>query len=149
MKLISVIILALASSFASAQTTYTTTQDACSGKANQACFNIPVVDQNNFSGVISIDNRSVQYGGSLYLGPFGVNGYHGVYAGFVANPDGTKNDFNGIGSFESDDTSVVGQFQFHAYYVKSCSGRGCGSTLGWHFRILAGSTVTVGATQPD
>jgi len=138
---------------ASAQTaTYTTTQDACGGKANQACYNIPVVDQHAVAGHISIDNRypstdPLQY--NFYLGQYGTNGYHGTYSGFVANsdknPNGTPStaDFNGIASFESDDETVSAQFQYHAYYVKVCSGRGCGGTLGWHYRILAGGTVTV------
>lgn len=143
-KFLATMILSCVSlTFAAAQTTYTTTQDACAGKANQACFNIPVVDQNGFSGVVSIDNRSETSQYNFYLGPFGTNGYHGEYSGFVANPDGTKNEFNGVASYTSDDATLVSQFQFHAYYVKVCSGRGCGGTLGWHFRILAGSTVTV------
>ncbi len=132
---------------ASAQTTTdTTTQDACGGKANQACYNIPAVNQNTVAGFISIDNRAsstfpLQY--NFYLGQYGTNGYHGTYSGFVANPNGTKNDFNGVATFESDDGSLAGTFQFHAYYVSVCSGRGCGGTLGWHYRILAGSTATV------
>ncbi len=132
---------------ASAQTTtYTTTQDACGGKANQACYNIPDVDQNGVTGYISIDNRvgttyPLQY--NFYLGPYGTNGSHGTYSGFVANPDKTTNDFNGVASYDSDDGTVSATLQFHAYYVKMCSGRGCGGTLSWHYRILAWSTVTV------
>jgi hypothetical protein len=142
-KLIILAGLVLSSLFASGQTVYTTTQDACSGTAHQACYNIPVVDQNNMPGFISMDNRSVNLQYNFYLGAYANNGIHGTYDGFVGNPDGTRNDFNGVASFVSDSGTVEAQLQFHAYYVKTCSGRGCGGTLGWHFRLLAGSTVTV------
>ena len=135
--------LALVCSARAQTTTYTTTQDACSGKANQACFNIPVTDQNGTAGVISIDNRASFRVGYLDLGPYGVNEYHGVYSGFVGNPNGTHSPFSGVASYESDDGTVVGQFYFNATYVSTCSGRACGGTLGWHYRILAGSSVTV------
>jgi predicted MFS family arabinose efflux permease len=42
-----------------------------------------------------------------------------------------------------DDGRVTGSFMFYAYYVSTCSGRACGGTLGWHYHILTGSTVTV------
>ena len=137
---------------ASAQTTFTTTYDVCGGKALQFCT-LPV-SSNLGSSItqIIIDNRAS--GGNLYLGAFILpDQVQGTYSGFVANPDGTRSPFNGVASFESTATTidsngnvvpaVAGTFQFSAYYVSTCSGRGCGGTLGWHYRILAASTVTV------
>jgi hypothetical protein len=40
-----------------AQTTYTTTANACSGKINQMCT-LPVEDQNHVGSCVIIDNRS-------------------------------------------------------------------------------------------
>jgi hypothetical protein len=120
-------------------TTYTTTTDACGGKAQQFCT-LPVTG--GTINQIIIDNR--QNYGNLYLGAFTLTDQvQGVYSGFVANPDGSHSPFNGIASFESNDGTVVGSFTFSAYYVSTCSGRGCGGTLGWHYKILSGSTVTV------
>jgi len=128
---------------ASAQTTiYTTTQDACGGKAQQYCT-LPV-SENPANGVtqIIIDNRTNW--GNLYIGAFILaDQLHGVYSGFVGNPDGTHNPFYGIASFDSDDGKTTGSFSFAAYYVSMCSGRACGGTLGWHYRILGGSIMTV------
>ncbi len=126
---------------ASAQTTYTTTQDACGGKAVQHC-RASVTDQTGqpFDLILDTGVNTLQvnypYPGSM------VFSVHGAYTGFVANPDGTRNSFYGQASFESDDHTSSASFQFAAYYVSTCSGRGCGGTLGWHYRILMGSTVT-------
>lgn len=145
MKKVAVAVLLLLVSAMAAQTaTYTTTQDACGGKANQACYNIPTIDQNAVAGFISIDNRTgttvpIQF--NFYLGQYGTNGMHGTYAGFVANPNESKDPFDGMAMFVSDDGRVHAQLQFHAYFIKTCSGRGCGGTLGWHYRILMGSQV--------
>src|SRR5215468_8343945 len=50
---------------------------------------------------------------------------------------GTRNSYYGVGSFLSDDGTVGGNFQFYAYYVGSCSGRGCGPVVvSWHFNVL-------------
>ena len=145
-KLLAIALLFLPIMAVAQTTTYTTTQDACSGKANQACYNIPDIDQNGATGYVSIDNRSgstfpLQY--NFYLGPYGTNGMHGTYSGFVANPDGTRAAFYGYASFLSDDGRVEASWHFYATYVSTCSGRACGGTLGWHYRILAGSTVEV------
>lgn len=132
-----------------AQTTYTTTTDGCGGKQYQYCL-LPVI--NNQTGQplsLVIDNRVGTTGplGTLTVkDPYpGTNLYlqtHGTYSGFVANPDGSRNPFYGSASFDSDDGTVSGAFQYYAYYVATCSGRGCGGTLGWHYRINTGSTVT-------
>jgi hypothetical protein len=125
---------------ASAQMTYTTTQDSCGGKALQFC-QLPISETPS-NGITSftIDNRNGF--GYLYVGPFLSNDQvHGAYSGFVANPDGTRNPFYGAASFLSDDGKLTGSFLFYAYYVSTCSGRGCGGTLGWHYRILTGSTL--------
>ena len=122
-------------------TTYTVSKDACGGKSTQFCT-LQTTDQNGSPFTIYIDNRnSVE---NLYLGNFLSEGvHHGLYSGFVGNPDGTHNAYYGAASFLSDDGTIAGNFQFFAYYVATCSGRGCGGTLGWHFRVLLGSTITV------
>ncbi len=136
--------LAMFATAASAQTTttYTTTADACWGKANQYCT-LPVAETpDNGTTQVIIDSRN-NYG-YLYIGAFIVaDQVQGAYSGFVANPDGTHSPFNGVASFESFDGTVSGSFTFYAYYASTCSGRGCGGTLGWHYHILSGSTVTV------
>jgi hypothetical protein len=130
-----------------AQTTYTTTQDGCGGKALQYCV-LPVTD-GSASGPFQIVISNTFYGARLtlqegvYPNQSNVFVDTGIYEGFVANPDGTRHPFNGIASFESTDGSVTAKFTFYAYYAATCSGRGCGGEIGWHYRILAGSTVTV------
>lgn len=140
----------LIASFAAAQTTYTTTSDACNGKANMYCT-LPVADQNGTPSMVTIDNRNNF--GNLYPNGWGSASVHGTYSGFISNPDGTRNDFYWTGYFASDATivdsdgvtvpKVAGTFNYKAHYVGSCSGRGCGGTLGWHYSILTGSTVEV------
>lgn len=133
-KYFALAIIMLASCFASAQTTYTTTADGCGGKAAQFCI-LNVVDQSNNPSTVTIDSRVNT------LTVAGVSNT-GSYSGFVANPDGTHNSFYGSASFVSNDVSVTGIFLYYAYYVNVCSGRGCGGTLGWHYRVNLGSTVT-------
>jgi len=125
---------------ASAQTTYTTTQDVCGGKAFQYC-QMPVTSNPPSSiTTLIMDNRSDA--GAMYIGAFTLaDQVQGVYSEFVANPDGSHSPFYGSAAFNSNDGTVTGTFLFYAYYVSTCSGRGCGGTLGWHCRILAGSTV--------
>jgi len=124
-----------------AQTTYTTTQDACSGKSSQYC-SLPVSETpSNGITTIVIDSRGSYPGATMYVGGWGVDPVVGTLAGFVANPDGTHHPYYGAGSFDSMDGRVTGSFQFYAYYVSICSGRGCGGTLGWHYRMLSGSTI--------
>jgi hypothetical protein len=143
LKLLSLIILA-GTALAS---TYTTTANGCGAK-NVGYCTLSVVDQNNqpftltldlrVNGTGPIDTLAVSYpypGAKLFS-------VHGTYSGFVANPNGTRQPYYGSGSFVSDDQTVNGTFSFYAYYVGTCSGRGCGGTLGWHFQILSGSTVT-------
>ena len=125
---------------AMAQTVYTVSKNGCGGKASQFCT-LQTTDQTGAPQTIYIDNRN--QAGWMYIGTYGVNPHHGVYSGFVANPDGTHNSYYGAGSYLSDDGTVDGTFQYFSYYVAICSGRGCGGTLGWHFVVLLGSTVTV------
>ncbi len=91
--------------------------------------------------VAIIDSRGSYPGATMYIGGWGIDPVHGTLAGFVANPDGTHHPYYGAGSFDSTDELVTGSFQFYAYYVSICSGRGCGGTLGWHYRMLSGSTI--------
>jgi hypothetical protein len=139
------LLLALSMPLFAQNTTYTTTKDGCGGKALQYCT-LPVTDGTATSEQVIIDNT--YYGASLtiqqgtYPNQTNIVAVQGTYSGFVGNPDGTRNAFYGVASFESNDGTVSGSFQFYAYYVNVCSGRGCGGTLGWHFRVLIGSTVT-------
>ena len=100
-------------------------------------------DPSNGITQIVIDSRGSYPGATLYVGGWGLDPHPGFLDGFVANPDHTHNPFYGAGSFESVDGTVSAQLQFYAYYFSSgCSGRGCGGTLGWHYRILMGSTIS-------
>ena len=121
---------------ASAQTTYTTTSDGCGAK-NLGYCTLPVN-----GGTLTLDARVAPSGpiNKLTL-PTGIQ-YHGTFSGFNPNPNGTRNPYYDVGSFVSDDHSVVGTFQFYAWYVGTCSGKGCGPVaIGWHFRVLQESTV--------
>jgi hypothetical protein len=143
----------------SAQNTYTTTADGCGGKNLGYCL-LPVNDQggNPFQLVLDhrnnsqgpIDTMTVQAPDYPHAQMLSV---HGAYAGFVG-PTDNHTPFFSSGSFASDATTVdsngntipqvQGQFNYYAYYVPSCSGRGCGGTvIGWHFKVLTGSTVAV------
>jgi hypothetical protein len=139
------LLLAMSMPLFAQNTTYTTTQDGCGGKALQYCT-LPVTDGTGTPEQIIIDNTI--YGGRLtiqqgvYPNQTNIAAVQGTYSGFVGNPDGTRNPFYGVAAFESNDGTVSGALQFYAYYVGTCSGRGCGGTLGWHFRVLTGSTVT-------
>jgi hypothetical protein len=134
---------------ASAQTTtYTTTADGCGGKNLGYCL-VAVKDQSGSAFLLALDTR---YTGSGQINTLSIETSdgtsfilqkHGVYDGFVPNPNGTRQAYYGAGSFTSDDDSVSGAFQFYAYYIATCSGRGCaGAMVGWHYRVLLGSTVT-------
>src|ERR1700739_881752 len=86
---------------ASAQTTYTTTENVCGGKEYQFC-QMPV-SSDPASSVTSliIDNRSDA--GNLSIGAsIASDQVNGVYSGFVGNPDGSRNPFYGAASFDSD-----------------------------------------------
>ena len=131
-----------------AQSTYTTTADGCGGKNLGYCI-LPVHDQSGQTFQLTLDARYNSQGqiNTLTVAyPFPGNTIftvHGAYSGFVGNPNGTHTAYYGSGSFASDDSTVNGQFSFYAYYVATCSGRGCaGATVGWHYRVLTGSTVT-------
>jgi hypothetical protein len=145
MKNLLLLLLATSMPLFAQTTTFTTTRDGCGGKALQYCT-LPLVDGTGTPEEIVIANSA--YGARLtiqqgtYPNQTNIVAVQGTYSGFVANPDGTRNSFYGVGAFESDDGKVTGSFQFYAYYASTCSGRGCGGTLGWHFRILTGSTVT-------
>ena len=134
---------------ASAQTTtYTTTTNGCGAK-NLGYCRLSITAQSGQPFDLILDARYNAQGpintltvNQPYPGPtlFSV---HGAFSGFVANPNGTKQAYYGAGSFDSDDGSVAGSFQFYAYYIGSCAGRGCyGVTVGWHYSVLSGSTVT-------
>ena len=148
------LLLALAIS-ASAQTAiYTTTADGCGAKNLGYCQ----LNATNESGArfrIVLDARYTASGPINTLTIFTQsNPYtplltaHGAFSGFVANPNGTHAAYYSApdkpGLFLSDDGTVGGTFPFYAYYVGTCSGRGCsGVVVGWHYRVLAGGTVMV------
>jgi len=136
-KLMLFLLLAMSMPLFAQTTTYTTIHDACGGKSGQMC-QIPVVDSNNVGGFITIDNRAPSRTGYLDLGPFGVNEYHGAYH---YPTQAAHTPYYGVATYVSDDQTVVGHFNVYAWYVSTCSGRGCGGTLGWHYRILGGSKV--------
>ena len=135
-------------------TTYTTTADGCGGKNIGYCRVAATSDPASSVSAITFDNRSG--GGVLYLDRTD-NSYlqfKGAYTGFGGNPDGTHNDYDGVGTYDgyatidssgaSPNGTAHGQLLFHAYYVGTCSGRGCGPVVvGWHYLIKSGSTVTV------
>jgi len=139
----------LATTVAGAQTTtYTTTADGCGAK-NLGYCRLNVTDQLNHPFVAVLDARynsqgqintltieTLPWPGSTVLS------VHGKFSGFVPNPNGTRQAYYGAGSFLSDDSTVEGTFQFYAYYIATCSGRACAGTMvGWHYRVLTGSTV--------
>lgn len=132
------------------QTTYTTTADGCGAK-NLGYCRLFVTDQNSAPFDLILDHRNNSQGpmetltvNYPYPGP-NVFTVHGAFSGFVADPTWDRKAHHlGSGSFLSDDQKVSGQFDFEAYYVGTCSGRGCaGTVVGWHYRVLSGSTVTV------
>jgi hypothetical protein len=134
-----------------AQNTYTTSQDAGGGKQYQyITANVTNGTSNPFQ--LKIDSRAIYFPSAhvwilagIYPNQTDIFDTYGTITGFVANPDGTHNSFYGVASFESGPgyPSASGTFQYYAYYASTCSGRGCGGTLGWHYRILLGSTFTV------
>jgi hypothetical protein len=134
---------------ASAQTTtYTTSRDGCGAKNLGYCLD-SIVDDNNQPFELVLDARYASNGPINTLDIRSSDNtttyvhVHGTFAGFVPNTNGTKQAYYGAGSFDSDDGHVAGSFQFYAYYVGTCSGRGCaGAMVGWHYRVLLGSTVT-------
>jgi hypothetical protein len=144
------LLLVLAATVAGAQTTtYTTTADGCGAK-NLGYCRLNVTDQLNHPFVAVLDARYNSQGPINTLQIYTPdNTYppllsvHGVYLGFVPNPNGTRQAYYGAGSFLSDDSTVEGTFQFYAYYISTCSGRACAGTMvGWHYRVLIGSTIT-------
>ncbi len=131
-----------------AQTTYTTTADGCGAK-NLGYCRLSVDDQNGQPFDLVLDTRNTASGpintvAVNYPWPGSqVFSVHGVYSGFVPNPNGTHTAYYGSGSFLSDDKTAGGNFTFYAYYVASCSGRGCaGTVVGWHYKVLTSSVVT-------
>lgn len=147
-KFLPLAVLALAS-LAHAQTTYTSTADSCGARGLGYC-RLSVVDQASNPFTVVLDARYASSGQINTLAIYdAANDYppvlsvHGAYSGFSVNPDGTRHPFYGSGAFLSDDGTVQGTFLFYAYYVNVCSGRGCGGVIGWHYRVLIGSsTVT-------
>jgi hypothetical protein len=139
-RFLPLILLALVlPALAQTNTTYTVTQNSCGAK-NLGFCSMPVVDQDNNMSTIVIDNRNnAQY---LYLGAFSLDStrYHGT----LTLPTGqTRDSFYGTASFVSDDGTVTGNFTVYAFYQGSCSGRGCGGNIGWHYIVQSGSTVEV------
>jgi hypothetical protein len=133
-----------------AQTTYTTTQDGCGGHLFQSCF--LTADSGGQPFQILYMNSSFSTGPQASItidtlpfpGTLVVPQTFGQVSGFTPNPDGTRNPYNGTATFESNDGSMTASFDFYAYYVSRCGGgRGGCSVIGWHYRVLAGSTVTV------
>jgi|SRR3954447_24599177 hypothetical protein len=139
--LLVLLFLAMFAEFALAQTssTYTVTKDGGGAKAN-GFFTLNVNDEHGKSTTIEIDNRSPSRTGYLDIGPFGQLEYHGIYS---FPTQSSHSPFYGVATYVSDDSMVKGEFQVYAYYVSVCSGRGCGGTLGWHYRVLMGSRVSV------
>jgi len=139
--LVVLLFLAMFAEFALAQTstTYTVAPDGGGAKAN-GFFTLTVKDQNGNATNIELDNRSPYRTGYLDIGPLGQLEYHGVYSFPMQD---SHSPFYGVATYVSDDGTVTGEFQVYAYYVSVCSGRGCGGTLGWHYRVLTGSTITV------
>jgi hypothetical protein len=143
------LLLALAIGASAQTTTYTTTKDGCGAK-NLGYCRLDVTDQLNRPFVAVLDAlynsqgpintltiETLPWPGSTVLSA------HGTFSGFVPNPNGTRQAYYGAGSFLSDDGTVEGTFQFYAYYIATCSGRACaGTVVGWHYRVLVGSTVT-------
>jgi len=143
MRTITTTLLFLLMSLASfGQTTYTTTQDSCGGKTSMLCW-LNAVDQNGNVVQITIDNRLPYRQGYLGITPSGgsTTWYHGGYS--FPQPSSGTDPFYGVATYASDAGLVNGNFVVYAYYVKTCSGRGCGATLGWHYVVKMGSTVTV------
>jgi hypothetical protein len=133
-----------------AQTSYSTTADGC-GSKNLGWCQLYAVDQNGNQFRIVLDNRYTSSGTQINtLTVYAADNSstplltsHGTFSGFVGNPNGTRSSYYGAGSFLSDDSTVGGNFSFYAYYVATCSGRGCGPVvIGWHFNVLMGSTAT-------
>jgi hypothetical protein len=134
---------------ASAQTTtYTATQDGCGAKNLGYCV-LHTLNDNGAPFTVTLDARYAASGqiNTLEIDtvPYSVlTRVHGSYSGFTGNPNGTHASYYGVGEFGSDDGTIKGAYQYYAYYVPTCSGRGCaGTVVGWHFKVLAGSTVTV------
>jgi curli biogenesis system outer membrane secretion channel CsgG len=140
---------------ASAQTTtYTTTTNGCGAKNIGYC-RVPTSSEPS-SDVIAVtfDNRSA--GGRLQLNyqDGSYVQFRGSYSGFTTVPPGSPKTYYGLGSYSGTveydptgklpgGTTVSGNLQFYAYWVGTCSGRGCGPVvIGWHYQILSGSTVT-------
>jgi hypothetical protein len=120
-----------------AQTTYTTTANACSGKINQMCT-LPVEDQNHVGSCVIIDNRSPSRIGYMDLScTFGTNEHHGVYSGFTANPNGTRSPFYGVAHYVSDDGTIHATLNYYATYSTQRF------ETGFHYQILVGSTIAV------
>lgn len=141
-------LLLLLATTAGAQTTYTTTANGCGGKNLGFCM-LPATDQNAVHYLITLDTR-VTGGGPINRLTISdaANDYppilqdHGVFSGFVGNPNGTHAPYYGSGSFLSDDGKIKATLDFYAYYIATCSGRGCaGATVGWHYQVLMGSSV--------
>jgi hypothetical protein len=133
----------------SSSITYTITQTGCGGTAGMYCrLPVTALPDDGAQSMI-IDNRAPSRTGYFDINyPTFFTEFHGAYAGFVGNPDGTKNSFYGIASYEGTATDgsgrkATGSITFFAYYVKTCSGRGCGGEIGWHYQIMSGSNFTV------
>jgi hypothetical protein len=133
---------------ASAQTTttYTTTADGCGAKDLRYCI-LNVVDDSGQPFQLTLDHRynaqgpidtltvSYPYPGAQ------IFSVHGVYT-LTACTSPAKTCYSTV-SFVSDDGKVAGNFQTYVYWVGTCSGRACGPVVvGWHYRVLVGSTVT-------
>jgi hypothetical protein len=139
------LILLLFSAFAAGQTaTFTTSNDTNCQKDTLWC-----IDYTNPDGYINPDNRGDHGNLTISSSEFTGTAYSGTYSGFTANPNGTRAQFDGVGSYTGAGAvngvsfQLNGTFPYHAYYVGTCSGRGCGGTLGWHYILKAGSTVTL------
>jgi hypothetical protein len=149
MKKIPLILLLLASAAWAQTLTFTTLQDGNCGKGLGYCTLAVLDNATQVNGSITIDDRQ-PYGGTLSItSPEFTGSAHGAYSGFNANPNGTKQDYDGTGIYSGTgftnlgaSFTATGSFAFHAHYNGVCQGRGC-PTVGWFFTIKAGSTVAV------
>jgi len=115
-------------------------QDACGGKANQACYNIPAVNQKPSLG----SSRSIT--GRLQHFPLQYNfilvsteptDITERIQDFVANRMEPRTISTVVATFESMTAHSQEHFSSMLTMFRFVRDGVCGGTLGWHYRILA------------